>query len=140
MRLKYFSLEDSYEENKKLYRILANQYHPDKPTGNEDMMKEINMEWEKVNEYFDSGNAIPKQNRSQHFNNDIFWETIFKFSREILDDEEDELEEKRYITFNGIKYDLHDENILERIAIRHGGLSLIEFTRSKVWQDYINQL
>lgn len=127
--LKYFSLKDSYEENKKMFRILVNQYHPDKPTGNEDMMKEINLEWEKVNEYFEHG----KKQYCQH--------EICECDDDETDDNNDDLfeqEEKLYVTFKGIEYNLCDEDILRKIAIKHGGLGLMEFQMSDEWQEYIN--
>lgn len=138
--LKYFSLEDSYEENKKMYRILANQYHPDKPTGNDDMMKEINAEWEKIGKYFDSGKKVEEYKYENKSNKDLFWETIIGFSRVLFDDEDESEQQKNYITFKGIQYDLEDEDILRKVAMKHGGLGLLEFTSTPQWQDYINSL
>lgn len=138
--LKYFSLKNSYEENKKLHRILANQYHPDKPTGNEDMMKEINLEWEKVDVYLNSVKKDKENGYENIGNKDLFWETIIGFSRVLFDDEDESEQQKNYITFKGIQYDLEDEDILRKVAMKHGGLSLLEFTSTPQWQDYINNL
>lgn len=134
--LKYFSLKDSYEENKKLHRILVNQYHPDKPTGNEDMMKEINAEWETIEKYFTSG----KQPISDtiNMNQDIIFESILYAVNQIFQKPyKSESSPINYIIFNGIKYNLDDSKLLEKIALRHGGLGLMEFMNSKEWQDYI---
>lgn len=44
--MKYFSTIGSAEELKKQYWELAKQHHPDRPTGNVQVMQEINAEYE----------------------------------------------------------------------------------------------
>lgn len=132
--MKYFDRNKSYEENKKIFRELCKKYHPDKSTGNEEVMKEINNEWESYTK--GHTNNIPNKTDGRVNHSEIvwaFWEAMMMFQ-----DDEEEVEEKEYITFRGRKY-LIDENILETIALRYGGLGLMEFTSSKEWNDYIKK-
>lgn len=48
MTLKYFSALDTDADLKKRYRALSKRHHPDTSTGNVEVMKEINLEYEYV--------------------------------------------------------------------------------------------
>ncbi len=48
--MKYFSYTTDQQLLKKQYRELAKQHHPDMPTGNEEVMKEIIAEYEQINQ------------------------------------------------------------------------------------------
>lgn len=58
MTLKYFSLSASYESNKRTYKELCLIHHPDKATGNLEIMQEINAEWEKVEKSYNTSQKI----------------------------------------------------------------------------------
>lgn len=123
--MKYFSLQKTYDQNRKIYLLLSNQHHPDKPTGNTEKMQDINKEWEEVEKQL-------HEKEEEITVGQVFWENIF-------DEEEEEQEDGKFVIFNSIKYDLNDEKILEKIALRFGGLGLMEFTSSKEWQEHINE-
>lgn len=133
--LVYFSYQKSFEENKKSYRTLSMKHHPDKPTGNEEVMKAINDEWETYEKNHKTLFSLPD---SKTIHPESAWESIFAHIRVIFPDEDEEEDELEYIMFKGSKY-LVDENILETIARRHGGMGLLEFLHSKAYQDYINK-
>lgn len=128
--MKYFSYNKSYEENRKFFLSLCNCHHPDKPTGNEDLMKEINSEWE----------LYAKRNNSNILNKTedgiTEWDIINAFATALFNEEEEEIEEE-YVMFKGRKY-IIDENIIETIALRYGGLGVIEFLNSPEWKDRLN--
>lgn len=49
---KYFKNITSEDELKKLYRELANEFHPDKPTGDIKVFQEIQKQYEEILIYF----------------------------------------------------------------------------------------
>lgn len=127
--MKYFSYDKTYEENRKLFLSLCNKHHPDKPTGNQEVMKEINSEW-----------GLYKETHADKSTEQIDgWDVFGAFYDAMrgMEEEEEEIEEE-YIMFKGRKY-IIDENILQTIALRFGGLGLIEFTNSQEWQDHLNK-
>ena len=46
--MKYFNNINTLEELKKQYKKLAMKYHPDRPNGSEEIMKQVNNEYEKM--------------------------------------------------------------------------------------------
>lgn len=128
--MKYFSYNKTYEENKKEFRLLSKRYHPDKSTGNEEVMKAVNNEWEL---YEKTHNARPPDRSDMGQFVEAFWEAL-----QMHIEYEEEPDEREYIMFMGREY-LIDENILQTIALRYGGLGLMQFTSSKEWQEYINK-
>lgn len=93
-------------------------------------MKEINSEWE----------LYAKRNNSNILNKAeggiTEWEIINAFATALFNEEEEEIEEE-YVMFKGRKY-IIDENIIETIALRYGGLGVIEFLNSPEWKDRLN--
>lgn len=128
--MKYFDYNKTYEENRKAFTSLCKKYHPDTRTGNEEIMKAVNNEWELYRDTYSN------KNNQQIAGWDVveaFWD-IFQDAEQ----EEDESDGEEYIVFMGKEY-LIDENILRTIALRYGGLGLMQFTNSREWQDYIKK-
>lgn len=138
--MKYFSYDKPYQENRKLYLSLCNIYHPDKPTGNEDMIKEINGEWETYEKTYQKNihhietKPVEKDTDDVYTFGGFMEEFMFGFMETIIEDED----ETNYVIFRGKKYSGSESEILEQIALKYGGLTLMEFTNSKEWQDYLN--
>lgn len=124
--MKYFSYDKTYQENRKKYLSLCNIHHPDKPTGNQEIMKEINSEWE-----------LYKETHADEPAEEIDgWDVFGAFYDAVLSMKEEE--ETNYVVWRGKKYSGSEDEILGKVALEHGGLSLIEFVTSKQWQDYLN--
>ena len=126
----YFSYDKTCDENKRAFRILVKQYHPDKPTGNEEIFKAINNEWEYYN---NTRTAHVSQKTDVHMGDvlNAFWDAFG------MNETEEDAEEE-VIMFMGILY-IIDDDILRTIALRHGGIGLTQFVNSKEWQAYLNR-
>lgn len=130
--MKYFSFHKTYEENRKEFLTLCKQHHPDRPTGNEAIMKQVNSEWESYEKFHKTHTVKPIQAPRYQFRQPSGLEIIFQMFKAMNSQPE-------YITFRGAKY-IIDENILKTIALRYGGMGLLEFVHSKEWQDHIKKL
>lgn len=67
LKLKWFKGVTTLEELNKLYLKLARQHHPD-IGGNENTMKEINVERDELRQFLKDG--VPKENATQFFDLD----------------------------------------------------------------------
>jgi len=113
---KYFT-ENSYEENKAMHTMLCKRYHPDnQDTGSEDMMKEINAEWELYKNSFETP-AVKVNNA----------ESVTEQPKE------------DFVMFKGRKYTGTPREIFESVALRYGGLDLQELTNNKDYEDYCDR-
>lgn len=124
--MKYFSYNKSYEENRKLFLSLCNKHHPDKPTGNQEAMKEINSEW-----------GLYKETHADKSTEQIDGWGVFGAFYDAMCGMEEE-EETNYVIWRGKKYSGSENEILRKVALEYGGLTLMEFVNSKQWQDYLN--
>lgn len=134
----YFDPIDSFEDNKELYRTLCKQYHPDKPTGDVEIMKRINSEWEKITELNEEPKYIlePLGGVANDLRN--LFDALADAILNNAPIQKEEPEEK-FIIFKGVKYYRNDERILEKIALRHGGLTLMEFMNSAGWKKFTEE-
>lgn len=124
----YFFYDKTYEENRKIFLSLCKKYHPDKATGDEALMKEINSEWELYKDTYND-----KQDNKTELGDVInaFWEAI-------MEHQDEEEEQTNYVIWRGKKYSGTEDEIVQEIALRYGGLTLLEFLSSKEWKDYLN--
>lgn len=122
--MKYFFYDKSFEENKDMFRFLAKRYHPDKLSGNEDMMKQINDEW----------NVYVKE-----YNKPYCQKEVRKFSFYVPTTEPEEEQKEDGIMYMGQMYTGTEIEIIKKIALKYGGLTMKEFVESKLWQDYMNR-
>lgn len=65
--MKYFIQPTTIEELKKMYRELAKQFHPDLANGNTEIMKEINVEYEKATKLILSGEKLTSEQFETQF-------------------------------------------------------------------------
>lgn len=71
MKFNYFYNCKSVEEVKKTYRNLCFKYHPDLPTGNCEVMKEINAEYEKAFKFFQKDEQVRAKSQSAEIPEDF---------------------------------------------------------------------
>lgn len=127
MKFFYFDENDTFESNKKIWKELCSQYHPDRPGGDAVIMKQINSEWAELKRYYES-NAINEESDDLV---DLFAKSHEEwFSRFPKHDNQKE----PLITFKGRRYKVSDK-ILEEVARDHGGLGLMEFMQTKEWKS-----
>jgi len=109
--MKYFLNTQTFEENRTLHRDLTKRYHPDSPTGNQDMMQEINAEWK----------LYQDNQKEQVAESDL---------------EENEVD---YISYMGVRYEGDPNDICQLVALRFGGMALQEFMSGKEYEDYCDK-
>jgi len=79
-KFKFFSTCKTIQELKTTFRELVKLHHPDKPTGNLETMKSLNLEYEKAFEYIKSNPINDQEKKSSYYANvnDGFRETLEK--------------------------------------------------------------
>lgn len=95
--MKYFDFSFTYEDNKKRYKSLCMEFHPDKPTGDANKFIEMKNEWEEYQKHYQNPPKKSKLNikvnpvsTSAQDLHDLF----DKVEKECVDEEQKELLKK----------------------------------------------